>query len=149
MERCHTIWCRDEPTVPRAVATGWTERGSAEYRALPRSVLLEPHDRIRPALDVDRVDEADLVAVGRRDEGLGADTGAEEADALEDRALGDTGSGKDDALAGGEVVRVVDLLGVLDAHRDHALAGVVRDAARVLEVFELALEDEPGEDLAV
>ena len=66
-----------------------------------------------------------------------ADAVAEEAHAAHQRAVGDAGRREDDARAGREILRSVDLLEVGDAHRPAALL-----------VLGLG-DDEPREDLAV
>src|SRR5215510_6339276 len=93
-----------------------------------RAVLARPH--------VDAVDEADAMRCRLHDQRCGADAVAEEAYALHQRAVGDAGCGKQDVLAGREILRTIDLLHVLDAHR-FAPPLVLRRA-----------DDEPREDLS-
>src|SRR5271163_148314 len=62
------------------------------------------------------IDEADLAVVVRQDERVRAGTFAEEADSTEKAAAGDAGAGKDDFLAGRELVGFVDALRVFNSH---------------------------------
>src|SRR5215208_2899692 len=86
---------------------------------------LKPNDRVGAALDVDGVDEAYVARLGRHHERVRAVTRPEEADAAQERAVGDAARDEDDLLARREVVRVVDLVRVVDAHlfepREHRL----------------------------
>src|SRR5579885_1300390 len=81
--------------------------------------------RVRAAFDVDGVNEAYVARLGRHDERVGSSARAEEADAAQERAVGDSGRDEDDLLAGREVVRVINLVRVADAHlpepREHQI----------------------------
>src|SRR5271169_4787350 len=61
-------------------------------------------------------DEAYLALVQGENHGGSTNAFAEETDALEKIAVGDTGAGKDHFLAGSEVVSVVDAAGIFDTH---------------------------------
>src|SRR3954453_3957745 len=87
--------------------------------------------------DVNAVDEPDAVRLVLHDHRTGARAVAEKADAAHQRAVGDTGRREDDVFAGREILRPVDALEVLDAHRAAAL-------------FVLRLvDDQPREDFTV
>src|SRR5262249_40417800 len=86
---------------------------------------------------VDAVDEADAVRLVLHDHGAGPRAVAEEADAAHQRAVGDAGRCEDDAVAGREIFRAVDLV---------EGGNPPRPAALLVSRF---ADDEPGEDLAV
>src|SRR6185436_12147216 len=87
--------------------------------------------------DVNTVDEPDAVRVVLHDDRARANAVAEETDALHEGALGDARGREDDVVARREILRLVDLLQILDAHR-----------AAPLFVLGLA-DDQPRENLAV
>src|SRR5436190_5038772 len=87
--------------------------------------------------DVNAVDKPDLVRIVLHDDRSGAGPVAKETDAAHQRAVGDAGGGKDDALAGREIARPVNLLEVGNPHRPAALF-VLRFAY-----------DEPRQDFAI
>src|SRR5256714_1295838 len=84
----------------------------------PQSAIrnLKSNHGVRAALDVDGVNEAYVARLGRHHERVCASARAEEADAAQERAVGDARRDEDDLPAGREVVRVVDLVRVADAH---------------------------------
>src|SRR3954453_22448126 len=87
--------------------------------------------------NVNAVDEPDAVRLLLHDHRTGARAVAEKADAPHQRAVGDAGGREDDVFPGREILRPVDAVEVLDAHRAAAL-------------FVLRLvDDEPREDLTV
>src|SRR5437763_6767333 len=105
---------------------------------------------VRAALDVDGVNEAYVARLGRHHERVCASARAEEAHPAQERAVGDARRDEDDLPAGREVVRVVDLVRVADAHlleaREHLFGG--RDFGLVnAEAF--VVEDEAGLNLSV
>src|SRR4029453_16628838 len=79
--------------------------------------FLEANFDIRRGRDVDAVDEPDAVRIVLHDHGAGANAVAEEPDAFHQRAVGHAGGGEDDAVAGRQILRRVDLLEVADPHR--------------------------------
>src|SRR5438105_4720393 len=118
----------------------------------PQSAIrnLKSNYCVRAALDVDCINEAYVARLGRHHERVRATARAEEADAAQERAVGDARRDEDDLLAGREVVRVVDLVRVADAHlfesREHLFGG--RDFGLVnAEAF--VVEDEAGLNLSV
>src|SRR5437588_2767518 len=88
---------------------------------------LKSYHRVGPALDVDGVNEAYVARLGRHHERVRASARAEESDAAQERAVCDARRDEDDLPAGREVVRMVDLVRVADAHlveaREHFLGG--------------------------
>src|SRR5438874_8172286 len=88
---------------------------------------LKSYHCVGPALDVDGVNEAYVARLGRHHERVRASARAEEADAAQERAVCDARRNEDDLPAGREVVRMVDLVWVADAHllqaREHLLGG--------------------------
>src|SRR4051812_14613400 len=93
---------------------------------IPPPSSLKSNHRVGAAFDVDGVDEAYVPRLGGHYERVCTLARAEETDALEQRAIGHAGRGEDDLLAGREVVRLVNLVGVADAHlfeaREHFVA---------------------------
>src|SRR5262249_47314522 len=77
------------------------------------------------------IHEANVAFVVSQDHGVRAGAFAEEAHAVEQVALGDAGASKDDLFPRGEIVCVVNALGVLDAHFREALfvLGLAHDEA--------------------
>src|ERR1035437_7039977 len=71
---------------------------------------------VRTLVDMDGLDEPDLALVELHHQRRGAHTISKEAHALEQRPIGDAGCGKDDVLAGREVVGRIDALRIGDAH---------------------------------
>src|SRR5437588_3938289 len=111
---------------------------------------LKSYHRVGPALDVDGVNEAYVARLGRHHERVRAAARAEEAHPAQERAVGDARRDEDDLPAGREVVRVIDLVWVADAHlleaREHLFGG--RDFGLVnAEAF--VVEDEAGLNLSV
>src|SRR5207237_6161078 len=112
---------------------------------IPSPSSLKSDHGVRAALDVDCINEAYVARLGRHHERVRATARAEEADAAQERAVGDARRDEDDLLAGREVVRMVDLVRVADAHllesREHLFGG--RDFGLVnAEAF--VVEDEAG-----
>src|SRR5215469_7734485 len=97
--------------------------------------------------EMDGVDEADLSFVESENHGRCADAVAEETDAFQKIAVGDTGACEDDFFPGGEVFGIVDALRVGDAHFFEALLmlGLADDETRENLAVEAA-QSGGGED---
>src|SRR3989442_11893849 len=76
----------------------------------------EPDADVRVVLGVDGVDEADQVRDRHHHEAVGPGAITEEAHSLEQAPVGDACRREDHVLAGGQVVREVDLLQARDPH---------------------------------
>src|SRR3954462_11070574 len=104
--RCHASGGRATALAPAAVLMR-TGSGSDLHVGILR--------------DVNAVDEPDAVRLVLHDHRTGARAVAEKADAAHQRAVGHAGRRADDVFAGREMLRPVDALEVLDAHRAAAL----------------------------
>src|SRR5579864_7020423 len=85
------------------------------------AALGESHFHIGPAIQVNAFHEADLGGAQSHDHGRGSRAFAEESDSPHQRALGNSGGGKDELLAGREVFSLVDPVFVFNAHARDAL----------------------------
>src|SRR5208283_4991844 len=84
-------------------------------------MLVETDLDVGALFEAHGIDETHLALVERENHGRGADAFAEEAHAFQDVSVGDTGAGENDFFAGGEILGVIDALGVGDAHFCQAL----------------------------
>src|ERR1700752_949702 len=78
---------------------------------------LKPNNRIRTAFDVQRVDKPDVPRFSRHHDRVRALARTKEAHTFQQRTIGHARCGEDNLLAGREIVRVVNLVWVLDSHR--------------------------------
>src|ERR1700728_41039 len=84
-------------------------------------MLCEPHLHIRTLFQVDALDEAYFAGELGEDYRRSARALAEEADAFEQRAVGDSRGGEDELFAGGKILRLVDLVFIFNTHASEAL----------------------------
>src|SRR3954468_7333587 len=99
---------------------------------------------------MDCVNESYVARLRRHNERVRAAAGAEEAYAAQKRAVGDARRDEDYLPAGREVVRVVDLVRVVDAHLLQARQDLFGGRnLRLVNAQTLVVEDEPRLNLAV
>ena len=82
---------------------------------------LKPDDRVRPAFDVDTIDESNVFRFAGHHHRVRALAGAEETHAAHQRSIGNSGGREDDLLTGREILGVVNFVRIGDAHRLQAL----------------------------
>src|SRR5688572_870738 len=79
-----------------------SNRVNGSVPSVPSVAQLEANLNRRTGIDLNAVDEPHAVRCRLHHQRAGADAGAEEADALQERAVGDTRGCKDDVVAAGE-----------------------------------------------